>query len=279
MTTPSLRTFAVLALLGLAACKPSPADRAKAKDLAKSAFSTLENRPYDLDSVRWAATRLAMATKLSPGESWVHLCKGQMALTRGHDIGSWYKLKRYDPASVEFARREAELALVADSTEPRAWCFSAFLHILDQRWDLVQSEVNRAYQLDTSAFEPYHLRAVAYRLVGQYDKSRQFYLLADSHAVEVGQRKRVLQGLSEVARGQGDDTEQLRLLLLGVENDPTSGWAVGLVAEWFMRRKRYPEAVQWWERTVALAPFPRALDQLAKAREAVRTGVVPAQED
>ena len=275
----SLRILAVLSLIGLASCKPSPADRVKAKALAKSAYSTLENRPFEMDSVNVAIRQLATASTLSPDESWVHIGLGQLALTRGHDAGSWYKMKRYDPAAVEVARTEAAKALAADSAEPQAWCFSALLHILDKRWDLVQSEVNRAYLLDTSAFKPYHLRAVTYRLLKQYDKSRQFYKLADCHAVEIEQKKQVLQGLSEVAKGLGDYAEQLRLLMQVVENDPTNGWAIGLVAEWYMAQKRYPEAVQWWEKTVAIAPFPRAVDQLAKAREAVKTGVAIAPDE
>lgn len=278
--TPTWKPAILLVFLAaFVACKPSPVDRSTAKELARSAYRSLVNRPYDLDSVRLAASKLEQASRLSPDEAWVHIGLGQLALTRGHDGGSWYKMKRYDTAAVAFARREAEKALAADSANAQAWCFNALIHILDKRWDLVQNDVNRAYQLDTAAFKPYHLRAVTYRLLKQYDKSRQFYLLADSHAVEIGQKKLVLQGLADVARGQGDHAEQLRLLMMGVENDPTNGWAVGLVAEWYMAQKRYPEAVQWWERTVAIASFPRARDQLAKAREAVKTGVAAAREE
>jgi len=239
----------------------------------------LQDHPFELDSVALAATQLGAAAKLSPDEAWVHIGNGQLALTTGHDMGSWYRLERFDPSAVALARREAALAIASDSLEPQAWCSSALIHILDKRWDLVQGEVNRAYLLDTSAFEPYHLRGVAYRMVKQYDKSRQFYLLADSHATTAGQRKQVIAGLSAVAKGQGDHFEELRLLMKDVETDPTNAWSYGMVAEWYMTQKRYAEAVQWWEKTVAIAPFGRAVAQLAKAREAVRTGVAPAPGD
>jgi hypothetical protein len=271
--------LAISVFLLAAGCRSSASARKMARDLSRRAISALENRPFDGDSVGLAGRDVGIARGLAPDEALVHVAAGKLALTTGHDVGSWYKLSRYAPQAVETARREASAALQADPKSPEAWCFQAYIDILERRWDRVQDEVNRAWQLDSSAFEPYQLRAVSMRLLKRYDESRHFYMVADSHAVEMWQRKQVLAGLGEVARGVGDTDGQLALLHRLVELEPGNAWTTGLVAEWHMSHHRYAEAVIWWEKAVALAPFPRAVQQLAKAREAVRTGVAPAADD
>lgn len=268
--------FRTLAFSALAACTATPHDPAAARDLAKRAYIALESRPYDRDSVAFADQSLAKAKRLAPEEVWVHIGLAHLALVRGHDGGSWYAGKMFDPNALGIAREEASKAVVDDPKEAMAWCMQGWVDILDKDFPRVQADVNQAYLLDTSLFEPYFLRAAALLGNRQYEKAKGFYLLADSHAVRPKQKANAHRGLSSVAYGQHDRAEELRQLLLQAAVEPDNGWGQSLVGEWYSREKRWPEAVEWWERTVALAPFPRAVEQLRKAREALRTGASPA---
>jgi tetratricopeptide (TPR) repeat protein len=265
-----------LLLVALTACKPSEQARSKARELSRAARATILANPYNGDSLTSAKLALQAAARLSPDEAWVHIGRGYLARAQGHgDGGSWYKAERFQPQLLAVARSEAAFAVAADPKEPIAWCLQSWIDALDGRYDKVQDDINRAHDLDSSLFEPYQTRAVVMQRTRHYEQAEIFARAADTHATEPWQKHMARQELATLAHVRNDRIEELRLLVLNAQDESDNGWTQASVAEWYMAEKRYAEAIPWWEKAVSLAPFRRAVEQLAKAREAVKTGVLP----
>jgi len=76
----------------------------------------------------------------------------------------------------------------------------------------------------------------------------------------------VLGHRTSVAKVEGNAALQEQLLKEGIGLNPKNAYAYGEYAAFLMCKGRYRDAIVQWEQAIRIAPFPRAVSQLEKAK-------------
>jgi tetratricopeptide (TPR) repeat protein len=263
-----MRTRAALALLVLAATSLSAAEApaTAARRLAKEAYQTFVDHPYEADLLTKAGTQLDRAMRLAPKEAWVFLASSAQVRTAGYKYDTWHEARNFQPGTLE---KSAELARKATEVDPKlaeAHVQLARVYIPLGQVAQAQRELGIAHQLEPEAFSVWFEQAVLSWKDADGPKARKALEGARARAKTNAQLLAINGLLERMAKGRDDDREIERIKKENIALLPGSPWGYANYGAFLLDRGRYDEAVAQYEKALSLGKYPLAEDQLAKAR-------------
>ena len=126
--------------------------------------------------------------------------------------------------------------------------------------------INKAKELDNGSFYPWYFEGILYEKQGDFQAAIRAFDNAKSkismkhQSVMLNTRRQVIAQLTE------DAVLQEKLLKENIAQAPNNAHLYGNYGQFLMCQGRFREAVVQWEKALSIASYPRAVEQLAKAK-------------
>ncbi len=126
--------------------------------------------------------------------------------------------------------------------------------------------LNRAYEIDPDDFYPWYYRAVISVRMKDFEKADSYLNEAELRADQFYQSSWVTGRRINVAKLIGDEASIDRAYRKSIEVDPTSPHRYGNYAHYLQKKKRYKEAIAYYEKAISITPYPAALKGLEETK-------------
>ena len=252
-------------ILALAASAAAPADRAR--DLARDAWVTIRDHPFEMTVIEEAAKHLDEAMQLNKNEPYVWLGTAELIMNGGFGPGAAFSAEAYAPGTLEKALPVIQHAVKLDPKLADAHASLAYVLILLRKYPEARTEIDAARQLDPGGFRTNLYDAVWHWKQGNTASSREALKRATAVGTSPAEQRRILYLLESQAIERGDDVQEEKLLKLIVAVDPNDPWSHGNYGWFLIGKERYDEAVAEFQRAIAIAPYPLAEQGLHRAIE------------
>ncbi|WP_346837370.1 tetratricopeptide repeat protein [Microbulbifer sp. SAOS-129_SWC] len=259
----SLSFRSVITLLSFTLMTLSSPQSHASSDFEKT-YYRLEANVFDHQLLREVATELKAPLAQRRDDPWVYLCASLATLVAGYDIGDWYSAGSFVPGTVE---RALQLAGRARSLAPglsQAQAHYARVLIVEGKYKLAWEVLNKAHDLDAKSFYPWYFRGIVAEKMRDAQRASAYFDEAGQRVVLAHQRNLLNIHRQKVARLTRDFSGQERLLRENIDKNPGTAIYYGNYAQFLMAHKRYAEARTYWEKAVAINPYPHALKKLAE---------------
>lgn len=268
LTIRSLIVFLATAAMTTPLAAVTADAAARARTIAKEAYTTIVRHPFEGEILVAASKRLDEAHALNQKEPYVYLGAAQLVLEGGFHSGSWRDAKNYTPGTIDRASAFVQRAIEMDSKLADAHADAAYLALILRRLDDMKREIDLAHNLDPPAFRPVFYLAVWHWMEGSTTLCQETLRTARTLARDSHDQALILTQLEEMAIARGDDEQHEKILKAFIALDPSRPWAHGNYGWFLLQRDRYDEAIAEFDKAMALGPYPNAQRGLEQARRA-----------
>ena len=234
--------------------------------VAKDSYYDLEAYRFDARKVALAQRNLFWARLLSSDNHWVLLADSQAELVTGYRYGDRLRANAYEEAYLARARAHALTARERwpeDSMVMAHWArFQIIQGDLSEAWETL----NQAHTLDRENFYPWYYLSVVNLRMRYPEMAQQLLGRAEQHSSMHHQRVMVAHRMAHVARALEDLAAEEAAYLRVIELDPDAPQAYGNYANFLRNQGRYAEALEYYERAIAIRPYPLAVRGLERVR-------------
>lgn len=233
----------------------------------QEAILEMEQHPFSGPVLEQSAQSLKQALQKTPDDTWANIGAAELYLRIGYKVGSRYKQDNYVPEALDNAYTLAQRAIELAPDNSRAYALLAKLQIIRGEYKTAWETLNQAHKLDPDSFYPWYYLTVLNRYYKLYDKAKYYADRAESLAQYTHQRRWVIGERKNIADATGDlkAEEQAHLALIALEPDRPHPY--GNYATFLYYQKRYTEAVTYFEKAIAISPYPKAVELLEKSRQ------------
>ena len=235
--------------------------------LVEGAYYQIEENVFNAVKFRDALIELDVAQHKNPEDPWLYLSLSLAKLVQGYTIGDWYEMKTFNPGSVDQAVQLAQVALQKGPRLSQSYAHLARLLILKTEFKEAWQLLNTAHSLDPESFYPWYFRGILYEKMKSAQKANECLNEALLHAKYGYQKSIVNIHLQKVAAFSGDINQQEKLLLQNIQDNKNNAAYYGNYARFLMNHFRYKEAVQYWEKALAISTYQEALQGLDEAKK------------
>lgn len=259
------RSWLVTVLAGVFLCGTASAD-SQARQLARQAYLTIRDHPFEGQILQQAAKQLDQAATLDRNEAYVSLAAAALIETLGYRHGEWSNAHSFEPGVLSEATRLAQQAVRAapDLAEPHAEL--GRLYTTQRQFNEALREYYLAHKLDPENFRVWFGQAVCWWKQGNARKAEAALAGAEARARTTKDRLRVLNQKQQMAVSRSDHAEVERLLREKIALEPESPWAHGNYAGFLMGRARFDQAIVEYEKAIKLGSYPIAVEGLEEAK-------------
>ena len=138
--------------------------------------------------------------------------------------------------------------------------------VVRREFEEAARHIATAKVLDPDSFYPQYFEGIWHEKQGLATEANQAFDRAQHAATLPHHSMLVLGHRTNVAKVEGNAALQENLLKEGIGLNPNNAYAYGEYAAFLMCKGRYREAIVQWEQAIRIAPFPRAVSQLEKAK-------------
>jgi len=263
----NLGCLLILLLLFLSA--PSEAFAETARELAKSAYFQIEANVFDPSELSSAIQKLNTAQNQNPKEPFVYLTASLAVLVKGYKIGDWYETRNFAEGSVEQSVKLAEQAIGLNRNLGHSYAHLARLRILTKDFKDAERLINKAKELDKDSFYPWYFEGILYEKQGNVQAATRAFATAESKMTMKHQPTMLNNHRQSLAKLTNDTALQEKLLKENIAHAPNNAHLYGNYGQFLMCQGRFREAVVQWEKALSIATYPRAVEQLEKAKRFV----------
>jgi tetratricopeptide (TPR) repeat protein len=252
----TLCTFAIASLLCIGANAAEPADS------ARSAFFAVEEKPYHSDVVHKAKRDVEQAYLQQPRDPWVLIALSRLALEDGYQRGWRDRLSSYSASAVDKALDYAKAAVSAGPSEFMAHVALARVQIITENYTGAWDSLNKAHDLDKQDFYYWYLLAV---LAFEKKDSHYAHTMVDGaerRARLTYQRRWVLELRGNLAHRENDVRAEEDAYRRSIELEPAEPQLYGNYANFLKQQHRYEDAITYYQRAIAIKPYPLAIEEL-----------------
>ena len=241
-------------------------DGENAKALAKKAYFTLEESPFDREVYRQAGILLNSANSLNDKEPWVYIGLSLATMQHGYKKGSWFRQKSFSKRSVDKAFEHAKKAVELGPNESQSYAHLARMYIIKKEYRKAWGELNTSYALDNNNFYAWFYKGLVYYYMKGYEKAVVNLDEAEKNIIHRYHKKLVTRQRQRVARKMGDKELEEKMYKKNIQNFPDNAYMYGNYAGFLFRNKRYEKAAEFYEKAINIKPYAHAQGQLIKAK-------------
>jgi len=238
----------------------------KPGELARKAFYQIESRPFSQDVTRKAVEDIVRAQKTAPSDPWVLIAISRALMEQGYLKGNRSKLSSYDAKSMEGARSYAKQALETGRQESMAYVQWARIQIITEDYRGAWETLNQAHKIDPDGFYPWYFRAIISLNMNDPARAEDALNEADSRSVLPYHGRWVAQSRITLAQLKKDPAAEEAYYKKAIALEPQEPHPYGNYAGFLKRHKRYDESITYYEKALAIAPYPLAEEQLRQTR-------------
>lgn len=268
------KKVAISVLASAIAIFPIITNANNSEELAKEAFYEIEADPFNSYVVEKAAEKIANAYKEQPHNPWVLVAVSRLVLEMGYRRGDRSKLKTYSPGTVDKAGEYAEEALNYGTDVGMAHVQYSKIQMINGDLKGAWLTLNRAYSIDPKDFYPWYYRAVISIRMKDFEKAESYLLEAENRAERFYQKTWVAERRINVAKLIGDEDGIELAYKKAIDVDPTSPHKYGNFANYLKIKKRYKEAITYYEKAISISSYPAAEEGLVEARRLLNNQAV-----
>jgi tetratricopeptide (TPR) repeat protein len=240
--------------------------------MAREAFYRIEADPFNSSVVENAAHKIKTAFDGDPKNPWVLIAVSRLMLEKGYIKGDRSKKSTYSLGTVENAGIYAEEALKYGSDIGMAHIQYSKIQIINGDLKGAWLTLNKAYEKDPQDFYPWYYRAVISVRMRDFKRAGSLLNEAEARATSFYQRSWVAGRRISVAKLIGDESGIEDAYKKSIEIDPTSPHRYGNYAHYLKRKKRYKEAIVYYEKAISISPYPIALKGLQESKRLLNNG-------
>ncbi len=234
--------------------------------MAKDAFYEIEADPFDRSVVENAAQKIKAALESEPKNPWVLIAVSRLVLEMGYMKGDRSKKSTYSPGTIEKAGAYAKEALEYGAGVGMAHVQYSKIQIINGDLKGAWLTLNKAYEIDPQDFYPWYYRAVISVRMKDFKRADSLLNEAEARSARFYQKSWVAGRRINVAKLIGDEDGIEQAYKKSIEIDPTSPHRYGNYAHYLKWKKRYKEAIIYYEKAISISPYPIALKELEEAR-------------
>lgn len=243
------------------------ADKRTPRALAREAYYQIEANVFSRAQLQDAYTKINLAADQNRNEAFIYVAVSLGTLVGGYTIGDWYDLTTFGGTVVQDALGHARQAVSLDPDLGAAHAQLARVLIVKKEFLEAAEHIAKAKALDPDSFYPWYFEGIWHEKQGHVPEATHAFDRAQQAATLPHHSMLVLVHRASVAKIGGDAALQEQLLKKGIALNPDSAYAYGDYAAFLMCKGRYREAIVQWEKAIHIAPFPRAVSQLEKAKQ------------
>jgi tetratricopeptide (TPR) repeat protein len=176
-------------------------------------------------------------------------------------------MNTFDDGAVEKALAFAKRALELRPTESQASAQVARIYIIKKEYQTAWTLLNTAYDNDATNYYPWYLRGVIAVKMNDPKRALVQFDEAEKLAKHKYQHRQLNYQRQYIAKMNGDAAAEEALLKKNIQDNPDRANIYGNYAQFLKKHKRYDEAIAYWEKAIAISPYPHAIEQLKKTRE------------
>jgi len=266
MKMPSIRVLFVTAAMAISLSAAQQDAVSRARAMAKDAYETIFQHPFEPRIIEAAAKNLDQAHALNEKEPYIWLGVAELVLAGGFHSGRLLDARNYEPGTVDRASALAQKAIEVDNKIADAHVVAAKLSLMRGRFTDAQRELDLAHSLEPNAFMPVYYQAVWYWRQGSAAKCQEALRTARTLAHGEWDQRLILSQLEQMAEARGDDEQEEKILKALIALDPNRSWSHGNYGWFLLERERYDEAIAQFEKAVALGSYSLAEEGLQRAR-------------
>lgn len=255
--------IAVIACGLLNACSDSDAD---SPNLAEEAYHQLEANVFDRGQVEDAVAKIRRAKENRPDDAWVFMALSLAVLVDGYKIGDWYDPRTFAEGSVDQAYALALKARELDPKISQTHAHLARILIIKGEFRPAWEILNEAYRLDANSFYPWYFKGIIGEKFRDSRQALQAFDEAERRVSHSYQTHLVNLHRQNVAKFEKNFEEEERLLRENIKLEPDSPHVYGNYAHFLKAHGRYDEAIEFWEKAIAIGAYPAAVKSLAETR-------------
>lgn len=257
----SLLALLVVSIFSFTANSNSP------EDLAKNAFYEIEADPFNSYVVKSAAKKISDAYNIEPENPWVLVAFSRLILEMGYRRGDRSELETYAPGTIEKAGEYAEEAIKNGKNLSMAHVQYSKIQMINGDLKGAWLTLNKAHQLAPDDFYPWYYRGVISIRMNDFEKAYSYLHEAEVRAEMFYQKSWVASRQINVAKIIGDEKEIESAYLNSIRVNPGSAHLYGNFANYLKRKKRYKEAITYYEKAISIASYPAAREGLEEAKQ------------
>jgi len=236
------------------------------RDLARQAYYQMEAHVFDRAQLQEAYTKINQAADQNRNEAFIYVAVSFGTLIGGYTIGDWYDLDTFSGDTVQQALGYAQQAVALDPNLGAAHAQLARVLVVRREFEEAARHIATAKVLDPDSFYPQYFEGIWHEKQGLATEANQAFDRAQHAATLPHHSMLVLGHRTSVAKVEGNAALQEQLLKEGIGLNPKNAYAYGEYAAFLMCKGRYRDAIVQWEQAIRIAPFPRAVSQLEKAK-------------
>lgn len=265
--------FSVVALHSVFAAAPNEkgavasTDKTTPRALAREAYYQIEANVFSRPQIQDAYTKINLAADQNRNEAFIYGTVSLGTLVGGYTIGDWYDPSTFGGTVVQDALGYARQAVSLDPNLGQAHAQLARVLIVKKEFAEAAEHIAKAKMLDPESFYPWYFEGIWHEQQGHVAEATRALDRAQQAATLPHHSMLVLVHRASVAKVAGNAALQEQLLKERIGLNPDSAYAYGEYAAFLMCQGRYREAVVQWEKALHIAPFPRAVSQLKKAKQ------------
>lgn len=231
------------------------------------AYHQMEESPFDSNTFQSSLKLVNAAYESNPEEPWVYIAYSLATMQQGYRIGSWFRLKSFRSGYIEKALELAEKAKIYGESESQSYAHLARIKIIQKKYREAWDLLNQSYRLDNENFYAWFYRALIHYYMKGYEDAWTHLDEAQERVTERYQKKLVTRQRQRIARKQGNKVLEEQMYKRNIEDFPDNPYMYGNYASFLLANKRYKESVDFYEKAIAIKPYPRALSKLEEAKK------------
>jgi len=234
---------------------------------AKQAFYEIEADPFNNTNMDNSAKKIASALGNDPENPWVLIAVSRLILEAGYIKGDRSRMSTYSPGTVEESGRYAREALKHGNGNGMAHVQFSKIQMINGDLKGAWLTLNRAHGINPDDFYPWYYRAVISVRMKDFKKADSYLNEAEERAAQHYQESWVAARRISVAKLIGDEVGIDSAYKKSIEVDPLSPHKYGNYANYLKRKKRYKEAIDYYQKAISISPYPIALKGIEEARQ------------
>lgn len=256
----------VTLILFISGCASPPCEDKTANECGREIYYQLDEHIFDIEETRKAVKKLEYVANIDKDAEWVALSFSLLLLNSAYEVGDLYLKSSYDDNLLAESKKKA--SEISDNIElSQSHAHLARLQIIEGEYRKAWFTLNEAHQLDNNNFYPWFLKGVISYFMGDYSSAEELLIKSEKISEFKYQRRLATRYRQKVARQEGDSSKEEELLLKNIRENPDYAYMYSHYAGFLERQQRYKEAIEYYEKTIAIKPYPNAIRQLERLKE------------
>lgn len=234
--------------------------------LAMEAYHKMEESPFDAEVYQRSLELISQAHADNADEPWVYIAASLASMQAGYKVGSWYRGKSFGKDAIDKAYQFAVKAKEIGVNESQAYAHMARMEIIKAEYRKAWELLNQAYRVDNENFYAWFYKAIIHVKKKGYDEAWTYLDEAEKRISHRYQMKLVTRERQGVARKKGDVLLEERMYKKNIEDFPENAYMYGNYGSFLLRNGRPEESIIYYEKAIAITPYPLALKKLKEAK-------------